>query len=267
MKKEFTYYLFSPSGNDTALVEGIDIDEYTKKILNDKIMEIHPNIEQVGFISLDKYKLEMAGGEFCGNATRCAAYYYLKGKSGEIEIDISNNMRIKAGVDSAGKAWSQMPVYTGKDFIRVVDNGIYEIIMKGIKYIILEKEVSKSYLLDKKNLKSNAINLLKKYNIKEAEAIGIIFLEEVKEKVKIHPVVWVKKINTLFYETACGSGTTAVAILQAVKNNCSQNIDVVQPSNQEITAKIILNKGKIENAYILGNIKSDNSIKRININI
>ncbi len=267
MKKEFTYYLFSPCGNDTALVEGTDIDEQTKKILNDRIMNIHPNIEQVGFIGLDKYKLKMAGGEFCGNATRCAAYYYLKGKSGEIKIDISNNMIIKAGVNEEGKAWSQIPLYTGKDFIRVVDNGIYEIIMSGIKYIILEKEISKLYLLDKKNLKSSAMNILKKYNIKESEAIGVIFLEQINEKIKIHPVVWVKKINTLFYETACGSGTTAVAILEAVKNNCNQKIDIIQPSNQDITAKIILNKGKIENACILGNIKSDNCVKRINIDI
>jgi len=263
MSKEFTYYLYSPCGNDTALVEGSNIDEQTKKILNDKIMSTHPNIEQVGFISLDKFKLDMAGGEFCGNATRSAAYHYLKGNKGEIKINISNNMVIKAGVDENKRAYSEIPLYFGKDFINVIDNGIYEIIMQGIKYIILEKEVSKQYLSDKKNIKANAMKILEEYNINGAEAIGVIFIEDVNEKIKIHPVIWVKTINTLFYETACGSGTTAVAILQAVKYNKSQNVDVIQPSNQIITARIILNNRKIENASIIGNMQTDNKVRKI----
>lgn len=267
MRKEFTYYLYSPCGNDTALVEGSNIGEQTKKILNDKIMSTHSNIEQVGFISLDKFKLDMAGGEFCGNATRSAAYHYLKGNKGEIRINVSNNIVMKAGVDENKRAWSEIPLYSGKDFINAIDNGIYEIIMNGIKYIILEKDISKQYLLDKKNIKANAMNILKEYKIRDAEAIGVIFIEDVNEKIKIHPVVWVKSINTLFYETACGSGTTAVAILQAVKHNKSQNLDIIQPSNQIITAKIILNKGIIESACILGNIKTDNCARRIMIDI
>lgn len=267
MRKEFSYYLYSPCGNDTALVEGDNIDEQTKKILNDKIMSTHSNIEQVGFISLDKFKIDMAGGEFCGNAARSAAYHYLKGNKGEIRINVSNKMVMNAGVDENKRAWSEIPLYSGKNFINAIDNGIYEIIMNGIKYIILEKDVSKQYLLDKKNIKANAMNILKEYKIRDSEAIGVVFIEDVKEKIKIHPVVWVKSINTLFYETACGSGTTAVAILQAVKNNKSQNLDIIQPSNQVITARIILNKGNIETAYILGNIKTDNNTRRITIDI
>lgn len=267
MKKEFTYYLYSPCGNDTALVEGINIDEQTKKILNDKIMRIHPNIEQVGFVSTDKYKLIMAGGEFCGNATRSAAYYYLDGKKGQIQMDVSNGMIIKAGIDEDEKAWSEIPLYDGKKFIKEIDNEIYEITMNGIKYIILEKNLSKEFLKDKKNIKSNAMDILKKYKVKDSEAIGIIFQEESESKIKIHPVVWVKTINTIFYETACGSGTTAVAILEAIKNNQSQYIDIVQPSNQIISAKITLNRGVIEKAFILGNIKTDNYPRRISIDI
>lgn len=267
MRKEFTYYLYSPCGNDTALVEESNIDEQTKKILNDKIMKLHPNIEQVGFVNVDKFKLTMAGGEFCGNATRCAAYYYLKGDIGELEIDVSNNMRIKAGIDIEKRAWSQIPLNSKKDFVNEIDNQIYEVILNGIKYVILEEEISKKYLQDKKNIKTNAMEILKKYQIKDAEAIGVIFLENFKGKKKIHPVVWVRNINTLFYETACGSGTTAVAILETLKSNKSKKIDIIQPSNQIITAKINLNKGNIEGAYIFGNIKTDNKRKRLVIEI
>lgn len=267
MKKEFKYYIYSPCGNDTALVEGTNINEQIKKIINNKIMNANPNIEQVGFVSQDRYKLAMAGGEFCGNATRSAAYYYLKGNSGEIDINVSGDIIIKAGVNEEGKAWSQIPLYEGTDYINQLDKEIYEIKINGIKYMILEKDLSKQYLSDRKNIKLNAMNLLKKYNIRETEAMGVIFLEEINEKIKIHPVVWVKEINTLFYETSCGSGTTAVAMLKTIQNNQSQNIDIIQPSNQIITAKIVINKGKIESAYILGNIKTDNLEKRLVINI
>lgn len=267
MKKEFTYYLYSPCGNDTALVETIDINERTKKVLNDKIMEIHPNIEQVGFFNNNKLELTMAGGEFCGNATRSAAFHYLNGKYGEIDIKVSNSLIVKAGVTKEGKAWSQIPLYEGKDFIREVDNGIYEIIMNGIKFIILEKEISEKYLLDLKNIKSNAIDIINKYNIKDNKAIGVIFIEEKDERIKIHPVVWVKSINTLFYETACGSGTTAVTILEAIKCNCNKKLEIIQPSNQIITAKVDLSKGKVEDAYIFGNIKVDKIKKKIKIDV
>ena len=267
MKKEFKYFLYSPCGNDTALVENSNIDEQTKKIINNKIMDIHSNIEQVGFVYANKHKIEMAGGEFCGNATRCAAYYYLNGNSGEIDINVSGDIIIKAGVNKEGKAWSQIPLYSGMDYIKQLDKEIYEIKISGIKYMILEKDLSKQYLLDKKNIKSNAMNLLKKYNLRESEAMGVIFIEDVNGNIKIHPVVWVRDINTIFYETSCGSGTTAVAMLRAIQNNKSQNIDIIQPSNQIITAKIDMNKGKIENAYILGNIRTDNIIRRITIDI
>lgn len=267
MEKKFTYYLYSPCGNDTALVEGISINEQIRKELNDKIMKIHPNVEQVGFINKDEYKLVMAGGEFCGNATRCATYYYLKGKKGKIEINVSNNTVVESGIDEHGKVWSEIPLCNEKNILKKIDDDVYEININGIKYIILEKELSKNYLENKKNIKSNAMGIIKKYDIKDEKAIGIIFTEKIKMKIKIHPVIWVKAINTIFYETACGGGTTAVGILEAIKNNKSQYIDIIQPSNKIITANIILKKGTLDKAYISGVVKVDKIAKEISINL
>lgn len=42
-----------------------------------------------GFLSNKINRLEMAGGEFCINATRCAVYEYLGGKEGEIGLTVS----------------------------------------------------------------------------------------------------------------------------------------------------------------------------------
>ena len=269
MKKEFTYYLYSPSGNDTALVEDINIEKSIKKKINDKIMKLHPNIEQVGFVSAEKndYRLVMAGGEFCGNATRCAAYYYLEGKQGTIKISVSENLILKSGIDEQNKVWSQMPIYNGNDVISILDEGIASVTMQGIKYIIIDEKVSREYLKDKKNLKAFSMDFIKKYKIKDSKAIGVIYKEKIDNKLKIHPVVWVKAIDTLFYETACGSGTTAVAILEAIISNSSKKIDIIQPSKQIITADVIFDKGNILNAYIYGKIKTDGICRKVTIDI
>jgi histidine racemase len=102
------YIIYDPGGNKTAFVIG---DYYkNKKEINDIILSKHKDVEQVGFISTKENKLTMAGGEFCGNATRCAAYYYLKGKEGTIKINVSGtNKLIMGGVDNLGNAFSQIP--------------------------------------------------------------------------------------------------------------------------------------------------------------
>ena len=52
------------------------------------------------------------------------------------------------------------------------------------------------------------------------EAAGVMFIERKNGKIILSPVVFVKEINTLFYETACGSGSVAVGIYESFKNKC-----------------------------------------------
>lgn len=112
---EINYCIFDPTGNITALVETA-VDEAKQPAVAARIMEMHPEVEQVGFVrfaenagcgdaeaeragSVDESAgcdaeaaragsveastgcgadvvLRMAGGEFCGNATMCAAALY-----------------------------------------------------------------------------------------------------------------------------------------------------------------------------------------------
>ena len=106
--REISYSIYRPAGNDTALVSGTDFSKEEKKIINDAIMEKHANVEQVGFVNIDgKEELQMAGGEFCGNATRSTAYHYLNGRPGRVEICVNGEDMIMAGVDSEGKFYYQ----------------------------------------------------------------------------------------------------------------------------------------------------------------
>ena len=70
------YCLFDPTGNITALVESA-VEVPDQPAVANGIMCRHPEVEQVGFLSLPAFPalpyLRMAGGEFCGNASMCAA--------------------------------------------------------------------------------------------------------------------------------------------------------------------------------------------------
>lgn len=111
MKREISYYIYNVCGNYTALVEGLNFSNEIKKIINDRIIEANKKVEQVGFIQkCGEYKLIMAGGEFCGNAIRSSACYYLNGEIGEIKIKTSGVKDfIKAGIDDFNNVWSQIP--------------------------------------------------------------------------------------------------------------------------------------------------------------
>lgn len=68
------YSLFNPAGNITALVSTY-VDKQDRMNVAKRIIEAEPSCQQLGFVCVngDTVMLEMAGGEFCGNATRCAA--------------------------------------------------------------------------------------------------------------------------------------------------------------------------------------------------
>jgi len=252
------YLICKPGGNDTALVYGMDYTLEQKKKINDAIMAKHSNVEQVGFIDLNKNpELQMAGGEFCGNATRSAANVYLAGKQGSIQIVINSKDLINAGVYEDGKAWCEIPLYHGTDVIIEREPGIFIVKMNGMISVVIQENAAKKYLEDKENLKEIGMEFIHKYNLEYSEAVGIMFCENEKGLLKINPIVWVRTIDTLFYETACGSGTTAVCMVEAFKKGESQKIDILQPSGLVITTSITYQNKEVVKAVISGNVETD----------
>lgn len=223
---DIRYKIYNPAGNITALVIG---DKYTKEEkskINNEIMKKEKEVEQVGFISETEERLTMAGGEFCGNATRSAVKYYLeKKKIDKIQIKI-NDYNISSGIEN-NKIWCEIPLPQNSTLIEKRDNEITQVNLPGITIVLLdyEKDI---------NLKEKAIKLIEKLQLKEKEAVGIIFKEK---NDKIIPVVWVKEINTLFEENACGSGSIAYALSESIKNN-KRKFEIKQVSGEILTVEI-----------------------------
>lgn len=259
------YIKFIPGGNNTALVLTKNYTVKEKKEINDVILNYDKSIEQVGFVDAEQLpELQMAGGEFCGNATRSAAYYYLKGKAGTIKVLVNGHDEIYTGVYENGEAWCEIPLYHGSDAIIEKETGIYQVRMNGMVSIVIREDIAKQYLQQKDKLKEFAMLFIDKYELHENEAVGVMFLERTS-KLKIHPVVWVKSIDTLYYETGCGSGTTATAMVEAFLKNENQKLEIVQPSGLTISAEITIENKHVVKAVIAGKVDTDNEVVKVNV--
>lgn len=111
-------------------------------------------------------------------------------------------------------------------------------------------------------MKQSAINLIQKYNL-EDDAIGVMFVDSVENIIKIYPIVWVKKIDTLFSENACGSGTIAVTMLESWLKKSSNKYSVLQPSGDILRTEIDIEDDIVKRAILKGKIKTDNKIRKI----
>lgn len=263
MEKNIKYITFIPGGNDTALVIDENYLLRERKEINDLILESDKTIEQVGFISKDKNQciLNMAGGEFCGNATRSAAMYYLDGKPGKIDILVNEKYKLKSGVDSKLNCFCEIPIIKNTNQIKQLEAKIYFVELEGIVFLIIDNELSNEILRSNNNLKEISMNLINKYKLDNYEASGVIFITE-EENLSIKPVVYVKNINTLFEETACGSGTASVGIYKSYKEKKSQDLDIYQPSGKIIKVKTEF-KEIVDYVEISGKVESNLKIKKL----
>jgi diaminopimelate epimerase len=259
MKYDFT--IFRPGGNDTCLVL---IDAFPpieeRRRINSFIQKMYPNVEQVGFLKTDPLlpELVMAGGEFCGNATRSAAWQSLKGKPGEIRIKVSGaKRRLRAGVTADGEVFAQMPIYSNTQNI-IEDSGKtgnYTVSMEGITHYI-EFNISQLDGLTPEEIKEKSMKEIARRRLNQESAAGIIYVTKNETDYKIIPVVYVRDVNSLYLESACGSGTTALGIILALRSGKSiVEVPVIQPSGMPIKISVDYDGKKFIYAQIQGLVK------------
>lgn len=259
IRSTYQFINVRPGGNDTCLIRGIISDPLTRKRINDNVMRQFREIEQVGFVNLDRTKPElmMAGGEFCGNATRSVAYLALDGKAGEVQIKVSGvENELRAGVTPEGEAFAQMPIY--QDANRVSqdpdspENTI--VYMEGItQYVNWDSTSIEGKKPDE--IKKQAMDLIREKGLDSSPAAGVMYVKKTPRGLEIVPVVYVRDIDTLFYETACGSGTTAVGLTLAKQAGSSiKDVAIYQPSGQPIRVSVDYDGTEFTYAQIQGPI-------------
>lgn len=237
------YYVISAAGGNTTAFKVIKNpltrSEYVE--VGKELMErfVKYNIEQTAtaIISNDSMPhCEMSGGEFCGNAARAMAvllHNHNTEHTNEFVFTMSGIEKpIKGSIQKISDnkfvstcEFFDLPIktyftYTDGIKLTVVDLG-------GIVHVICNGELPIDYKLIHKQI-VNSLNLEKR------DAVGVIWMTETAEKgIAISPIVWVREIDTLFFESSCGSGSIAAAIASG-----QERVGITQPTGMSISVTI-----------------------------
>lgn len=191
--------------------------------------KIH-NVEQCGFLIPKEKHFEMSGGEFCGNAARAAAIIFSQiNNTSKPNFTISGyKNKVKATVKKIKKnkydvlcVFPKLKIKTKP--IKVLGQKANLVDLGGIVHIVIKNKLPNNYKLQHRQI-TNDLGLTKR------DAVGVCWITEKKGLTILHPVVWVKAIDSFFYEGSCGSGAIATAKI-------CQKHKITQPSGQVINVK------------------------------
>ncbi|GHV83032.1 diaminopimelate epimerase [Spirochaetia bacterium] len=253
----------NPAGNITAFVSGgqnisaCERIRISNELLADKTLKV----EQVGFIiepeKKDKlWRLEMMGGEFCGNAARSfglwtAKQLNLNGK-GIVKIEISGASAPAAvEVDmETHYAKLELPAPYANSFIAFNGESLPVYFFEGITHIIACNipPDAKTFFA----IKTAAESSWTKLGQPCPEALGVMFYDENKKL--LSPAVFVYRTGTLVFESSCGSGSAAfVCFFFEEAQDTAGKLPITQPGGI-IEAGIEKKNGKILSITIGGNV-------------
>ena len=248
MSKKIDIIVANPAGNTTIFVlTPVPVEEYGE--ITESLLKIDfgkdfgvrftcPDSEsvmgeQVGFILPESEGelpgINMSGLEFCGNASRAFAYYQaaclgkgtpLEGGLETISIRTSGcSHPLTARIDAkANFAEIQMPLpvnitkFSSEELDLANENpdliDCFLIDMDGISHLILDNITATP----------EKFNIIREYvydKTGDMDAFGIMFVDRITDYVT--PVVYVRDVNTTYFEGSCASGTAAAAFVRGME--------------------------------------------------
>ena len=220
-------------------------------------------VEQVGFASAPLMggaaRLEMAGGEFCGNAARAWGMWTAAGhvpRPERVRIEVSGcSHPIAVDVDWAeGTARTEMPLPL--EVRPVPEFGGTLVHLAGIAHLVVRDTAPSREFF--RRVEPAFIGLA------GLEAYGVVFLERLDEAAgeeRLTPLVKVPSVGTLFQEGSCGSGSLAAAVAESAEVRDGEfRRRYVQPAGALI-ASVVRRSGEVRSAFIEGPVSLDEPIE------
>ena len=272
---EVDFVKISPTQNMTVLVTSAVERQLHAEVAAKLMAYNNVYAEQVGFVEKPgnpraTARLQMAGGEFCGNASvALGAYLVWSGKvacngSCVIPIEVSGaadllqcEIRQK---DGAFSGTISMPLPRSiETFAAVIAGKRYTlpvVHLPGISHIIVDIEELKG---SKGEPKSSADFSVFAHALSQnpddftmQDAFGIMFYD--KAASSITPFVCVKTSGTNVWERGCGSGSAAVGAYLAHTAGESVNLALVQPGGV-IGVRSCMQDGALASLSIEGRVE------------
>ena len=238
---EIRYSIFDPTGNITALAES-PVEPAERQKIAAAIMRRHPEVEQVGFLHLAGAdalpSLSMAGGEFCGNASMCAAALISMHSTtdGEISLRVSGaaepvTVTLRQTGGGAYRTELQMPPAREIGERRFAFDGLEETLplvrMEGISHLIVETNAPFFSLSEDQTAAERAVRQWCREL--KADGLGLLFLEGEGVERRMTPLVYVPCSGTVFWENSCASGSAAVGMFLSARSKAPVDISLREP--------------------------------------
>ena len=253
MKRNVNITVADPAGNITIFVKDRFDRKHYASVANQLLDMEELRGEQVAYIiDLEGKeglpKMEMCGLEFCGNASRSFALLSAKaqGLKGDnmITVDVSGSdepldVQVNTDTDYTKiKMPRALRVFDEEIFgkpAQIADyGGIMHVVVRNIEATEETFNAYKDYINGKY----------------DPAAMGVMFWDE--KKMALTPVVYVKDVDTTYFEGSCGSGSTATATCFGLLDGEGEHhYRLPQPAGTIDTTCIVKN-GVAEEVYIEG---------------
>lgn len=230
------YTILDPTGNITGLVED-DVEAVRQPDVSAELMRKHPEVEQVGFVRAREggvsgglgdpvVGLRMAGGEFCGNATMCAAVWYAERArldEGMVVVTASGaskpvEVRVERLADRTYAAAVHMPRAIAIEQVELAVGDLFDVLplvrMEGISHVIIEPTSALWSLRDQAALAEQAVRSW--CTSLATDGLGLMFLEVEGDQGRLTPLVYVPASGTVYWENSCASGSAAAGMYVGV---------------------------------------------------
>lgn len=264
---EIKFVKINPTQNMTILVES-PISRKDQPTIASQLMNYDSVFaEQVGFIEAPLFypdswaRIQMMGGEFCGNATLSLAALL------SIDRDLPLEIQTQIPIESSGTEQLIQCEVTRKEDHILTSLTLPTPSKIGLTTLMLEErsyDLTVVYLdgithiiLPVQSVTQEDIYFAEKatqawQNRFETDALGLMLLEE--KEYRITPLVYVKSTDSLIWERGCGSGTAAIGAYLAHKAQQSINAPIAQPGG-DIVVKVGYSSGSITTLTITGKVK------------
>ncbi len=243
------FYKISPGGNPTILVLDAVAPENRAPFARALLDAQHLQAEQVGYLNLDVQpaRLDMMGGEFCGNACRAAAAVMVREGRGLVREDgewrgvlsvsgVERPLVVRVLSDGAD-CWVEMPLPEGEAVAEVAP-GIGLVRVPGIAHLCLDERAHPVPA----DFVRIAQDLRQRFGLTGEDAAGCVWYRGDAAACAIQPVVWVRSTDSTYYESGCGSGSLAVALWLGRGQNLPTATTVRQPSGGEIGVRVTVDE-------------------------
>lgn len=240
------YIPADPAGNLTGFVM-TKVALRRRAALAARMMALCPEgFEQIAFVDEESLhtplpRMDMMGGEFCGNATRAFALL----AAGERGADGMREMRVSvSGADAPVRvalegqsAYADMPLPHEAVYAPICGRRVPIVRMEGIDHAVL---------LDRAPSEGDARAVLAAMPSQDAQ--GVLFVQGRK----MTPFVHVAATDTSVWESSCGSGSVALAWLLAQEKADGEHAFAFEEPGGTLSVRILMRGGQAVRAVMGG---------------